>query len=127
MTRRKVIGAVLAAVSVAAAAFALALVIITGHNPGPGSEPLGPMRCTITDQVDTNGPTPATARERVERRIKRFCDAMGATTPAAPAAQSQTVQRVNARRFCLELAEQGHPIPGIDCDQIPTDAVYYHH
>lgn len=120
---RHLLGAALLAVSITTAVVGIALILGTDQPP-PDAAP-EPMRCVFHTDVDVSGPPAATAGERVARRVKRFCMAMGATPPPAPPASALTVQRVNARRFCLELATQGTPIAGVDCGAIPTQAVYY--
>lgn len=55
----------------------LIAVIATNRHPSTPAPEYGPVRCSISTSVDTSINPAPTQRDRVARRIKRFCDAMG--------------------------------------------------
>lgn len=69
-----------------------AVIALTGHPTMPTPD-YGPVRCAISPTVDLSIAPAPTQRDRVSRRIKRFCDAMGADPTPNPTYPALTTWR----------------------------------
>jgi hypothetical protein len=104
------------------------LIMVVAHlgripgTPPPVDLP-GDPQCKVS-VVATQGVPPPDDADRLARRIQRFCDLNNG--PAPPADQPST-DRVNAREFCLRMADRGQGMTRDDCAKIPADSTYYYH